>query len=191
VSEDAAVETRWRVPLSDIIVEDELADAVLGTLRSSWWSMRRASTSSSARSPSSVARRMRSPWRTEPLPLILRCSRSAADRACAMDDVRAIANRHGLAIVEDAAHAPGASLEGHMCGTLGDVGCFSFLSNKNLPLGGGGMIVTSDDDLAERLRLLRWHGMTTLTWDRNQGHASSYDVLLPGFNSPLTRFARP
>jgi dTDP-4-amino-4,6-dideoxygalactose transaminase len=104
---------------------------------------------------------------------------------CAMDDVRAIADRHGLAIVEDAAHAPGASLEGHMCGTLGDVGCFSFFSNKNLPLGEGGMIVTSDDELAKRLRLLRSHGMTTLTWDRHRGHASSYDVLLPGFNYRL------
>jgi dTDP-4-amino-4,6-dideoxygalactose transaminase len=102
-----------------------------------------------------------------------------------MDDVRAIVDRHGLAIVEDAAHAPGASLEGHMCGALGDVGCFSFFSNKNLPLGEGGMIVTSDDDLAERLRLLRSHGMTTLTWDRQRGHASSYDVLLPGFNYRL------
>jgi dTDP-4-amino-4,6-dideoxygalactose transaminase len=67
-------------------------------------------------------------------------------------------------------------------GSLGRVGCFSFFSNKNLPVGEGGMIVTDDDALAERIRLLRSHGMTTLTWDRHRGHASSYDVVSEGFN---------
>src|SRR5439155_203003 len=104
---------------------------------------------------------------------------------CAVDAIAEIAARHELTVVEDAAHAPGASLRGRMCGTLGRVGCFSFFANKNLPLGEGGMIVTSDDDLAKQLRLLRSHGMTTLTWDRHQGHASSYDVVLPGFNYRL------
>jgi dTDP-4-amino-4,6-dideoxygalactose transaminase len=72
-----------------------------------------------------------------------------------------------------------------MCGTIGDVGCFSFFSNKNLPIGEGGMVVTDDDALAQRARLLRSHGMTTLTWDRHRGHASSYEVVLPGFNYRL------
>src|SRR5256886_4374540 len=99
-----------------------------------------------------------------------------------MAEIYEIAERQGLVIVEDAAHAPGASLRGRMCGTLGRVGCFSFFANKNLPLGEGGMIVTSDDDLAKQLRLLRSHGMTTLTWDRHRGHASSYDVVEVGFN---------
>ena len=104
---------------------------------------------------------------------------------CDMAAIRALAELRGLRIVEDAAHAPGAALNGRMCGTLGDVGCFSFFSNKNLPVGEGGMIVTDDDGLAEKLRLLRSHGMTTLTWDRHRGHASSYDVVLAGFNYRL------
>jgi dTDP-4-amino-4,6-dideoxygalactose transaminase len=102
-----------------------------------------------------------------------------------MEAIDEIAERHDLVVVEDAAHAPGASLNGRMCGTLGRVGCFSFFANKNLPVGEGGLMVTDDDELAARLRLLRSHGMTTLTWDRHRGHASTYDVVLPGFNYRL------
>jgi dTDP-4-amino-4,6-dideoxygalactose transaminase len=104
---------------------------------------------------------------------------------CAMDEVRALAADRDVAVVEDAAHAPGAMLEGRPCGSMGVIGCFSFFSNKNLPVGEGGMLVTNDDDLAERLRLLRSHGMTTLTWDRHRGHAHSYDVVTHGFNYRL------
>ena len=82
---------------------------------------------------------------------------------CDIAAVRALAAERGLIVIEDAAHAPGASWHGEPCGSLGSVGCFSFFSNKNLPVGEGGMIVTDDDDLAERLRLVRSHGMTTLT----------------------------
>jgi dTDP-4-amino-4,6-dideoxygalactose transaminase len=102
-----------------------------------------------------------------------------------MDAVLDMASRHGLEVVEDAAHAPGAALAGHMCGTIGRVGCFSFFSNKNLPIGEGGVVVTDDAELAERMRLLRSHGMTTLTWDRHRGHAHSYDVVVNGFNYRL------
>jgi dTDP-4-amino-4,6-dideoxygalactose transaminase len=101
---------------------------------------------------------------------------------CAMDEILEIASRHGVAVIEDAAHAPGATLGGRMCGTMGAVGCFSFFSNKNLPTGEGGMVVTNDGELAEKIRLLRSHGMTTLTWDRHRGHAHSYDVVAQGFN---------
>jgi dTDP-4-amino-4,6-dideoxygalactose transaminase len=99
-----------------------------------------------------------------------------------MDAILDVAARNGLTVIEDAAHAPGATWRGRKCGTLGDVGCFSFFSNKNLPTGEGGMIVTNDDALAERIRLLRSHGMTTLTWDRHRGHAQSYEVVVQGLN---------
>ena len=101
---------------------------------------------------------------------------------CAMGEITKIARQHNLAIIEDAAHAPGASINGKMVGTFGDVGCFSFFSNKNLATGEGGMIVTNRDDLAEKLRVMRSHGMTTLTWDRHWGHAHSYDVVDLGYN---------
>lgn len=105
--------------------------------------------------------------------------------ACRMDEIREVADGHRAAIVEDAAHAPGATYKGRLCGTLGDAACFSFFANKNLPVGEGGMLVTADDELASRLRLLRSHGMTTLTWDRQRGHAAGYDVVTPGFNYRL------
>jgi dTDP-4-amino-4,6-dideoxygalactose transaminase len=101
---------------------------------------------------------------------------------CAMPAILAVAKRHGLAVIEDAAHAPGAWLEDRALGTWGEVGCFSFFSNKNLSTGEGGMVVTQRDDLAEKVRLLRSHGMTSLTWDRHQGHAYSYDVVAVGYN---------
>ncbi len=101
---------------------------------------------------------------------------------CRMAEIRAIVNQHGLALIEDAAHAPGAFLNDHALGTWGDVGCFSFFSNKNLATGEGGMLVTNREDIAESVRLLRSHGMTSLTWDRHQGHAYSYDVVELGYN---------
>jgi dTDP-4-amino-4,6-dideoxygalactose transaminase len=102
--------------------------------------------------------------------------------ACDMAAVSEIAGRGALAVVEDAAHAPGSRCGDRPCGTIGHIGCFSFFSNKNLPVGEGGMVVTDDDQLAEQVRLLRSHGMTTLTWDRHRGHAHTYDVVAQGFN---------
>jgi dTDP-4-amino-4,6-dideoxygalactose transaminase len=67
-------------------------------------------------------------------------------------------------------------------GTIGDIGCFSFFSNKNMTTAEGGMVVTNSDDLAEKVRIGRSHGMTSLTWDRYEGHDFSYDVVGPGFN---------
>ncbi len=102
--------------------------------------------------------------------------------ACHMDEILAIADQHDLAVIEDAAHAPGVRWNGKALGTWGDVGCFSFFSNKNLATGEGGMVVTNRDDIAEKIQLLRSHGMTSLTWDRHQGHAYSYDVVDLGYN---------
>lgn len=102
--------------------------------------------------------------------------------ACDMPAILAIARKHGLAVIEDAAHAIGSQLEGRMLGTWGDMGCYSFFSNKNMATGEGGMLVTDDDRLADKLRILRSHGMTSLTWDRHKGHAWSYDVVDLGYN---------
>ncbi|HET8651923.1 MAG TPA: DegT/DnrJ/EryC1/StrS family aminotransferase [Gaiellaceae bacterium] len=105
--------------------------------------------------------------------------------ACDMGAVLKLARQAGIAVIEDAAHAPGSRWDARFCGAIGDVGCFSFFSNKNLPVGEGGMIVTDRADVADRTRLLRSHGMTTLTWDRHRGHASTYDVVVPGLNYRL------
>jgi dTDP-4-amino-4,6-dideoxygalactose transaminase len=105
--------------------------------------------------------------------------------ACDMESVLDIARRHDLVVIEDAAHALGTTVDGTMCGALGTMGCFSFFANKNLPIGEGGMLVTDDDELAARARLLRSHGMTTLTWARHRGHAHSYDVVAHGHNYRL------
>jgi dTDP-4-amino-4,6-dideoxygalactose transaminase len=97
-------------------------------------------------------------------------------------ELRELTRRRGLTLLEDAAHAIGMRHEGRHLGTFGAAGAFSFFSNKNLAVGEGGAVVCDDDALAERMRLLRSHGMTTLTWDRHRGHAAGYDVVALGFN---------
>jgi dTDP-4-amino-4,6-dideoxygalactose transaminase len=101
---------------------------------------------------------------------------------CRMPEIMAIAKKHNLYVIEDAAHTPGSFIDGKQMGTWGDVGCYSFFSNKNMATGEGGMIVTNRDDLADQLKVLRSHGMTTLTWDRHRGHAFTYDVVALGHN---------
>ncbi len=106
-----------------------------------------------------------------------------------MANIKKIARKHGLFVIEDAAHAIGASLNSKMAGTLGDIGCFSFFSNKNLATGEGGMVTTDNDRIAGRLRLLRSHGMTSMTIDRHKGHAHSYDVVELGYNYRMTEIS--
>lgn len=93
-----------------------------------------------------------------------------------------IAAEKDLVLLEDAAHGLGSRLDGRSVGTFGAAGAFSFFSNKNLPIGEGGMLVTPDEGIAERARLLRSHGMTALSWDQHHGHAFGYDVVALGFN---------
>lgn len=102
--------------------------------------------------------------------------------ACDMPSIMELAREHGLIVIEDAAHAIGSELGGIKLGNWGDIGCFSFFSNKNMTTGEGGMIVTNNEAYSQRMHLLRSHGMTTLTWDRHKGHAWSYDVVDLGYN---------
>jgi dTDP-4-amino-4,6-dideoxygalactose transaminase len=102
--------------------------------------------------------------------------------ACDMPSIMELAREHNLVVIEDAAHAVGSELGGIKLGAWADLGCFSFFSNKNMTTGEGGMVVTNNDAFAERLHLLRSHGMTSLTWDRHKGHAWSYDVVELGYN---------
>lgn len=104
---------------------------------------------------------------------------------CDMPGIMALAKSHDLVVIEDAAHAVGSVLDGRKMGAWGNIGCFSFFSNKNMTTGEGGMLVTDDDALAEKLHALRSHGMTALTWDRHKGHAWSYDVVALGYNYRL------
>jgi len=101
---------------------------------------------------------------------------------CDMPSIKKLCTDRGIHLIEDVAHAPGASIDGKSCGAWGDIGCFSFFSNKNLSLGEGGMVTTTNEKLNQRLRYLRSHGMTTLTLDRHKGRAITYDVIEPGLN---------
>jgi dTDP-4-amino-4,6-dideoxygalactose transaminase len=108
---------------------------------------------------------------------------------CRMEEIEAICRHHGLALIEDACHAVGASRFRAPKQSSGrkpvNVACFSFYSNKNLATGEGGMIITDNDELADRLRPLRSHGMTSVTWDRHRKLAGCYDITAPGYNYRL------
>ena len=105
---------------------------------------------------------------------------------CDMKAILSIAQRHSLYVIEDAAHAPGSEYRGRRCGMIGDMGCFSFFSNKNLVTGEGGMVVTRNKAWAEKVRRMRSHGMEALSWDKYRGHLSSYDVRGLGYNYRTT-----
>ena len=100
----------------------------------------------------------------------------------AVDQLASLCAERGIALIEDAAHAPTGDLLGRPLGTWGLAGAFSFFSNKVLSVGEGGLVATADDDVAKRVRSLRSHAMTSGTWDRHRGHADTYDVVDIGFN---------
>lgn len=101
--------------------------------------------------------------------------------------LRKLSDEHGLVLIEDCAQAIGAHIDdaGRQVGTVGELGAFSFFSKKQLCVGEGGMATTCDERLAERVRLLRSHAMTSSTWDRHLGHDPAYDVIDVGFNFRL------
>ena len=116
--------------------------------------------------------------------------------ACDMDRIMAIAKKHNLKLIEDACHGPLSEYlpadnaeknehivkAGSKLGTIGDIGCFSFFSNKNISTGEGGMLVTNNSKYYERAKLIRSHGMTSLSYERSKGHSTSYDVVELGYN---------
>lgn len=101
---------------------------------------------------------------------------------CNMDGIMEIAKKHGLFVIEDACHGPLSEYKGRKIGTIGDVGCFSFFSNKNISTGEGGMVVTNQQSIYEKVKLLRSHGMTTMSYQRALGHATNYDIVDLGYN---------
>ena len=104
---------------------------------------------------------------------------------CEMDSIMEIAEKYDLKVIEDSCHAPLSEYKGKCVGGIGDVGCFSFFTNKNISTGEGGMLTTNNDEIYERCKLLRSHGMTTMSFQRANGHATSYDVVEIGFNYRL------
>ncbi|KAA6313939.1 hypothetical protein EZS27_035373, partial [termite gut metagenome] len=99
-----------------------------------------------------------------------------------MDAIMHIARKYNLKVIEDACHGPLSEYNNMKLGTIGDVGCFSFFSNKNISTGEGGMLVTNNETWAKRARLLRSHGMTTMSYQRASGHATEYDIVDLGYN---------
>ena len=109
-----------------------------------------------------------------------------AGQPCDMGQVMEVAHAHGLAVVEDAAHALPAAYEGRRVGTIGDITCFSFYVTKTITTGEGGMATTADPDLAERMRVMRLHGMSKDAWKRYTREGSwFYEITAPGFKYNL------
>jgi dTDP-4-amino-4,6-dideoxygalactose transaminase len=97
------------------------------------------------------------------------------------DAWRDFASSRGLLLVEDAAHAAGAD----QAGTFGDAAAFSFYGNKNMTTAEGGMVLASSDEVLDKIRQMRGHGMTTGTFQRRSSRIATYDVTMLGYNYRL------
>jgi len=110
-----------------------------------------------------------------------------AGRACKMDAVMDITQRYHLKVVEDAAHAIETEYHGKKAGTFGDLGCFSFHVTKNIVTGEGGMAITSNEEYANQIRLLRLHGTSRDAWKRFTDKSyEHYQVLYAGYKYNMT-----
>lgn len=110
-----------------------------------------------------------------------------AGQSCPLDEVRRITAGNGIAVVEDAAHAVGATFQGEMIGATGRAIAFSFYATKNMTTGEGGMIATDDDQFADACRRLSLHGMSRDAWKRYSETGSwYYEVIEPGYKDNMT-----
>jgi dTDP-4-amino-4,6-dideoxygalactose transaminase len=106
---------------------------------------------------------------------------------CDMDEIRALADKHGLHVIEDAAHSLPASYKGRPVGSISEMTAFSFYATKTLTTGEGGMVTTDDDKLADRVRIMRLHGISRDAWKRYSAEGSwYYEVLAPGYKYNMT-----
>lgn len=105
-----------------------------------------------------------------------------AGRACEMDKIMEIAERHNLKVIEDCAHAIETEYHGKKVGTFGDLGCFSFYVTKNIITGEGGMAITDNEEYANTIKIMALHGMSKDAWKRfsDTGY-KHYQVLYAGF----------
>ena len=111
-----------------------------------------------------------------------------AGQPCDYDALRKITDRHGIALVDDACHALGASYKNDPVGSIADLSAFSFHPVKHITTGEGGMISTNDTDLAQRMRTFRNHGITTDHRQRESLGSWFYEMVDLGFNYRLTDF---
>ena len=110
-------------------------------------------------------------------------------RCCEMDSILEIARRRRLLVIEDCAHAIESQYHGRPAGMMGDAGCFSFYPTKNITTGDGGMVITRNKRLFERVKSLSLHGMTADAWTRFVGSSKGYEVREAGFKYNMTDIA--